>query len=151
MFAHNPNTTQTMEEQLSLLRERGNAAFRENNYEEAADFYATSLSLKKDGVIHSNLSLLLLKLGDAEGSLREAEAAIALAPTFVKGYVRKGVALLAMSRVEEARDAYLDGLSVCFFFVRLVVFCFCLFAFFYSHLTPARPIKRALSERRERV
>ena len=120
-----------MEQQLSLLKERGNSAFRAENFQEALSFYSTYLTLKRDGVIHSNRSLVLLKLGDNEGSLREAEEAILLRPDFVKGFVRKAVALVALGRIEEARDAYTAGLEVCIFHL----FCWCIISVIFLLVT----------------
>mmetsp|Transcript_19826 Transcript_19826/g.42713 ORF Transcript_19826/g.42713 Transcript_19826/m.42713 type:complete len:580 (+) Transcript_19826:78-1817(+) len=56
-------------------------------------------------VILSNRSACFLKLGEHEKALKDAEDAVALDPAYVKAAFRKGLALHAMSRYQEAVPA----------------------------------------------
>ena len=44
--------------------------------------------------------------------LRDAEQSITLAPTWAKGYSRKGAALYALARFEEAKIAYEEASKI---------------------------------------
>lgn len=56
-------------------------------------------------VILSNRSASFLKLGEHEKALKDAEQAVALDPTYVKAAFRKGLALHAMGRYQDAVPA----------------------------------------------
>ena len=56
-------------------------------------------------IILSNRSASFLKLGEHEKALKDAEQAVALDPTYVKAGFRKGLALHAMGRYQDAVPA----------------------------------------------
>lgn len=60
----------------------------------------------------SNRSAARLKLGDAAGALSDAEAAIGVNPTWSKGYQRKGSALQALQKYNEAVKAFDEALKL---------------------------------------
>ena len=53
-----------------------------------------------------------MSLKDYERALQDAESCIKLNPTWAKGYSRKGAALHAMKKYDEADAAYQAGLAV---------------------------------------
>ena len=59
-------------------------------------------------ILLGNRSLASLKLSppDFSSALADAEAAVALAPTWAKGHVRRGEALEGLGRVDEAVKAF---------------------------------------------
>jgi tetratricopeptide (TPR) repeat protein len=60
--------------------------------------------------LYSNRSAAYLSLKNYTSALSDAEAAIILAPSWPKGYVRKGQALEQLLRYHEAHRAYKQGL-----------------------------------------
>ena len=65
-----------------------------------------------DHIFFSNRSAAYLSEGDAEKALEDAEECIRLAPSFTKGYGRKGAALNYLDEIEESIEAYEAGLKV---------------------------------------
>ena len=62
--------------------------------------------------LYSNRSAAHLSLKNYSSALSDAEAAIILAPSWPKGYVRKGQALEQLLRYHEAHRAYKQGLQL---------------------------------------
>ncbi|KAG5174934.1 hypothetical protein JKP88DRAFT_284085 [Tribonema minus] len=58
------------------------------------------------GKVSANMSLIELRMGDADAALECAEAAITAAPSWFKAHVRHGAALSALRRHTEASAAY---------------------------------------------
>ena len=65
----------------------------------------TVLSLEM-AKLESNLSLCLLKCGNAALALSAAEEAVKVRPSFAKAYARKGAALMALRRYGEAKECF---------------------------------------------
>lgn len=90
----------------------GNAALQAKKFDEAIAHYTHAISL--DGTQHtyySNRAAAFQSKGDYTSALKDAQKCIELAPQWPKGYARKGAALHAMKRYEEARSAYVNGLE----------------------------------------
>lgn len=95
------------------LKDQGNTLFQAAKFQEALAKYSQALALLPDRTdqkllraqIHSNMSACRLKLGDAEGALREADASLATYPAWIKAHGRRGEALKALGRLEEAEQA----------------------------------------------
>lgn len=84
----------------------GNTAFKEGNFSQAAVLYTEALDA--DPKMHlclANRSACWMKLGHHDKALDDAEQCTRLAPDFVKGHFRMGVALHALGRYEEALPA----------------------------------------------
>ncbi len=62
-------------------------------------------------VYYSNRSAAYLSKGDAHNAFEDAKSCIALNPDFTKGYSRKGAALHALKRYNDAVAAYEEGLA----------------------------------------
>ncbi|CAH3156917.1 unnamed protein product [Pocillopora meandrina] len=64
--------------------------------------------------LHNNRAIAHFKLGNHQNSLRDAEAAIELNPTFLKAIVRGATACVELKRFEEAITWCDKGLAVSF-------------------------------------
>jgi stress-induced-phosphoprotein 1 len=62
-------------------------------------------------VYFSNRSAAYLSMGDANNALEDAISCVGLNPDFAKGYSRKGAALHALKRYNDAIAAYEEGLA----------------------------------------
>jgi stress-induced-phosphoprotein 1 len=65
-----------------------------------------------DHVFFSNRSAAYLSKGDTSDALADAEACVKLNPKWGKGFSRKGAALHALQRYEEAIRTYEEGIAV---------------------------------------
>jgi stress-induced-phosphoprotein 1 len=89
------------------LKAKGNAALQGGQVKEAIEFYSQAIGKdSKNKVYFSNRSAAYMKSEDFRSALTDAEQAITLAPSWAKGYSRKGAALYALARFEEAKIAY---------------------------------------------
>ena len=91
-------------------REDGNARFKEGDYTQAVVHYTSCLTIDvTNHVAYANRSACFLKLGDFEKALRDATRCAEMAPTFVKGRFRVGLALHALGRFAEAAAALAEA------------------------------------------
>lgn len=82
------------------------------NYSLAIEHYTSAINI--DGtnhILYSNRSAAYLSKGDAHNALIDASACLGLNPNFSKGYSRKGAALHALKRYNDAISTFRDGLS----------------------------------------
>ncbi|CAI5730856.1 unnamed protein product [Hyaloperonospora brassicae] len=92
---------------------KGNAALSSGRAQEAVDCYTNAIALDpSDHVFYSNRSAAYLSLDDAVHALDDAASCIAAKPDWAKGYSRKGAALHALRRYDEAVAAYQEGLKL---------------------------------------
>ena len=113
--------------EVQKLREKGNTSFKAKKWSSAVQFYTQAINGIKSAEkgnngsplpayemnkILSNRSAALLKLGQKEKALADAEAALVLDPKWTKIYHRKALALLELKRVEDACAAYDAALAV---------------------------------------
>ncbi|KAE9311205.1 Hsp70-Hsp90 organizing protein 2 [Phytophthora fragariae] len=102
-----------MAETAAEWKAKGNAALSAGNPQEAVDCYTKAIELNpNDHVFYSNRSAAYLSLEDAAHALEDAELCIKTKPDWAKAYSRKGAALHALRRYDEATAAYQDGLKV---------------------------------------
>ncbi|KAH7447075.1 hypothetical protein KP509_01G089900 [Ceratopteris richardii] len=122
---------------VQRLLQRGNSAFRNGTFETAIKEYSKAIKLLPLGhyILLSNRSLALCKLSQhlreipaadsernalfgsdpmyhAELAFRDAEKTIKLKSSWLKGYYRKGAALLLLERYDEAQEAFYEGLQM---------------------------------------
>ncbi|KAL3801498.1 hypothetical protein HJC23_000936 [Cyclotella cryptica] len=98
--------------QAEEFKALGNAALQSGKLTEAIEHYTKAINA--DGTNHvyySNRSAAYLKKGDANNALEEANSTIAIDPNFAKGYSRKGAALHALKRYNDAVTAFEEGLA----------------------------------------
>jgi hypothetical protein len=98
-------------------KSRGNEAFGAGEYAQAVLLYSLALDKAEElpdkgakqlfprHVVLANRSASFLKLGEHEKALADGTKAQMLDPTYVKGIFRKGLALHALGRYEEAIQA----------------------------------------------
>ncbi|BGP34552.1 hypothetical protein JCM10296v2_006374 [Rhodotorula toruloides] len=101
--------------EAEAAKEEGNAAFKKGDFEAAKVAYTKAIELAPNSfVLLGNRSLTALKLSppDYSSALSDADAAIALAPKWAKGYVRKGEALEGLGRTQEAVEAFEDAVRL---------------------------------------
>lgn len=87
----------------------GDLPAAKSKYEEALSKAESDVDV---GAIHSNLSLVHLKLEDYDGALRHAERCIEVRPNWAKGEFRKGEALFGARRYEDAAKSYESSLDL---------------------------------------
>ncbi|KAG4107925.1 heat shock protein STI-like protein [Neocallimastix lanati (nom. inval.)] len=95
------------------LKAKGNKAFAEKKYEEAIDYFTQAINIDSSNhVFFSNRSASYASLGNFQKALEDAEQTIKLKSDWPKGYSRKGAALFGLQRLDEAADAYNEGLKL---------------------------------------
>ena len=98
-------------------RAAGNEAFAAADYPAAVKRYSEALARGPAGVnpdahkLLSNRAACYTKLGALADGLKDADACIALAPSFVKGYSRKGALQFMGREYDKALTTYRLGLS----------------------------------------
>ena len=97
---------------FARLRGAGESSRRGGDLATAADLFGQAAALlpEASAEVFSDLAECHLELGDAEESLRRANEAVALEPAGRRGHVRRGAALEALQRFEEAAEAYRQAL-----------------------------------------
>ncbi|KAL6637600.1 hypothetical protein ACP70R_025172 [Stipagrostis hirtigluma subsp. patula] len=103
----------SVDDRKAELKLLGGKAVARKDYAGASRFYKEAIELDPaDATLYSNRSFCLLKIGDAEDALFCANACIRLQPEWIKGYYRKGAALMSLKEYKEACDAFMDGLKL---------------------------------------
>lgn len=104
--------------ELSLQeKDKGNEAFKLQNYPEAVQHYTEALKRGPPSVneeaykLYSNRAACYTKLGAWNEGLKDADECIRLAPAFAKGYSRKGHLQFFMKEYDKAMETYEAGLQ----------------------------------------
>lgn len=88
-------------------RTEGNDEFKAGNFLKAAVLYTKAIKADpSNSVLYSNRCAALLKLNKVTKALDDANTCIKLSADWEKGYFRKGAALEALQRYDEALEAY---------------------------------------------
>jgi len=99
---------------MSQFKEKGNAAFKAEQWDKAILYYSESLEIDPEShIVLSNRAASYIKSGQYDLALVDADAVIKLKPEYHKGHGRKGAAYHAMLCYNEAIEAYKDGLECC--------------------------------------
>jgi len=94
-------------------KNKGNALFQKGDYPGAIKHYSEAIARNPDDAkVFSNRAACYQKLAEPHLSLKDCDACIRIEPTFVKGYVRKGYALLALRDTTKARAAFEKALEL---------------------------------------
>lgn len=97
----------------AAFKEAGNNFLKNKQFDEAIKAYTEAINLDPtDHVFFSNRSAAYLSKGDAQNALNDGQRCVTLAPNWPKGYSRKGAALHALRRYDEAIETYQAGLQV---------------------------------------
>ena len=102
----------------SIAKASGNTSVSEGDWAMALEHYYSAMELCPPGLpelgtLHSNCSLCCLKQDKSIEALEHADAAVRLRPEWPKGHGRRGAALEASGKLEEAREAYHSALQLC--------------------------------------
>lgn len=98
---------------MNQLKEKGNAALSVGQYETAISHYTEAITLDPNNhVLYSNRSAAYAKAENYPLALVDANKTVELAPTWSKGYSRKGSALAFLGKFDEAIAAYEKGLEL---------------------------------------
>nr|XP_058960864.1 tetratricopeptide repeat protein 28-like [Pocillopora verrucosa] len=100
-----------------LYRIKGNEAFKKGDFIYAIHFYTEGIKMNCNEKelkvkLYNNRAIAHFKLGNHQDSLRDAEAAIELNPTFLKAIVRGATACVELKRFEEAISWCDKGLAI---------------------------------------
>ncbi len=91
----------------------GNKALAAKNYEEAIEAYTKAIAINnKDHTYFSNRSMAHLYNGSPDLAVQDADMCIQINPSWAKGYLRKGQALMKEGSFEEANVALQTGLKL---------------------------------------
>ncbi|XP_031557022.1 uncharacterized protein LOC116293702 [Actinia tenebrosa] len=91
-------------EKANSLREKGNEAVRQQNYEEAIRIYTQAMEFTKDDPrLYSNRALSYLKVGKPEKALQDCENCLKLEERNGKALMRKAWALYELSKTHEEK------------------------------------------------
>ena len=98
---------------IEEIKKQGNELYKNQKFAEAVDEYSKALELSRDNpILLSNRSAAQWKLERYEDALKDAEACIQAKPDWVKGYLRKTVALNSLKKYSEAKEAAVKGFSL---------------------------------------
>ena len=97
------------------LKEAGNKAFMNKNYEEAVKQYTMAIEITLDKPNHiyfANRANAELELMMFEECIADCNQAIQIEPTFIKSYIRKAKALINQQKLEQAMETLKQGHQV---------------------------------------
>mmetsp|Transcript_22696 Transcript_22696/g.38393 ORF Transcript_22696/g.38393 Transcript_22696/m.38393 type:complete len:496 (+) Transcript_22696:77-1564(+) len=94
----------------NALKDEGNTFLMEKKYSSAAQKYSEAIEMRPTAVFYSNRAMAMIKLESYGSAILDANEAISLDPTYIKGYYRRGSANFALGKVKEARK---DFRTVC--------------------------------------
>ncbi|CAG2164925.1 unnamed protein product, partial [Oppiella nova] len=91
----------------------GNDLFSKGDYPNAIKHYSEAILRNPDDAkLFSNRAACYQKLAEFQLALRDCDKCIQLDPNFVKGYTRRGLALIAMKEFSKAQAAYEKALEI---------------------------------------
>ncbi|CAK7566793.1 MAG: Small glutamine-rich tetratricopeptide repeat-containing protein 2 [Sporothrix epigloea] len=105
-----PPTAAALKE-AEALKSKGNAAMAQKNYPSAISYYTQALALHPRNAIYlSNRAAAYSAAKDHATARIDAEAAVAIDPTYTKAWSRLGLAKFALGDAQGAMEAYQDGI-----------------------------------------
>eukprot|EP00891_Asterochloris_glomerata_P001858 jgi/Astpho2/1858/Aster-00383 len=94
------------------LKALGNKAFSAGNFDEAITAFSDAIKLAPDNhVLYSNRSASYASLKRYEEALEDAKKVTSIKPDWPKGYSRLGAANMGLGHLDEAVQAYSQGLQ----------------------------------------
>lgn len=100
------------------MKSRAKGCIATRNYPAAIQLYTKALEVTSSddasacSILHANRSMCHINMGSFQIALDDANQAESRDPSYLKAYYRKATALKALSRLSEARDVLLKGLSL---------------------------------------
>jgi len=100
-------------EKALAAKELGNKAFTTGQYPDAIKHYTEAIKRNPDDPkVYSNRAASYNKLCEYGLAVRDCDECLRLDPTFVKGYLRKAGAHLALKETSKAKDCYQKALEL---------------------------------------
>ncbi|GMM34933.1 protein channel [Saccharomycopsis crataegensis] len=91
------------QEEISLaLKEQGNVAFKDKDFEKAISFYSGALQVKPSEVFYSNRSACYAALEDFEKVIEDTTAALKIKPDYSKCLLRRATAYEHLKKFDDA-------------------------------------------------
>ena len=98
---------------IEEIKNRAKSLVKSRNYPEAIRLYSKGIEVAPgNAVLFANRSMCQLGMGHAKEALLDADAALSLDSTYVKGYYRKAMALLSLKENAAARESLEQGLML---------------------------------------
>jgi len=98
-------------QRAEAFKEKGNRAFGEKKFDDAINFYTEAIKIdNRNHVYFSNRSAAYMGKNMYSNALEDAEQCVKLNPKWGKGYFRRAVALLALSRASDAEAVLQEGI-----------------------------------------
>ncbi|XP_035670536.1 tetratricopeptide repeat protein 12-like isoform X2 [Branchiostoma floridae] len=99
--------------EATVLKEKGNEAFKARDFQTAVDFYTQGLEKLKDfKELWTNRAQAYIKLGQYDEALSDCDWAMRCDDKYVKAYIHKGRALVAKKEYDKAFETYQEALKV---------------------------------------
>jgi hypothetical protein len=97
-------------QQADAMREKGNEAFRNADFMQAAAHYSEALAIdEKNHTVWANRAQCWLKLGSHQKAVDDATKCTEICPSYAKGWFRKGIGFHAMGKYTQAIPALLEA------------------------------------------
>lgn len=107
-----PEPSDAQKKEAESLKSRGNAAMAQKDYSSAIDLYTQALALHpSNAVFLSNRAAAHSAARDHESARIDAEAAVAIDPTYTKAWSRLGLARFALGDPKGSMEAYQKGIE----------------------------------------
>ncbi|XP_078281077.1 dnaJ homolog subfamily C member 7 isoform X2 [Rhinoraja longicauda] len=92
-----------MEREAELFKEQGNAFYAKKDYNEAYNYYTKAIDIcPKNASYYGNRAATLIMMGKLWEALEDAQQAVRLDDTFVKGHLREGKCHLSLGNAMAA-------------------------------------------------
>lgn len=107
-----PEPTEAQKKEAESLKSKGNAAMAQKDYAAAIDLYTQALALHpRNAVFLSNRAAAHSAAKDHASARIDAEAAVAIDPSYTKAWSRLGLARFALGDPKGAMEAYQKGIE----------------------------------------
>ncbi|KAH8965277.1 hypothetical protein BDL97_04G109500 [Sphagnum fallax] len=95
------------------LEKKGNAAFVDEDFEEAVNLYTKALALDSTNAsVYISRAAAHVKLENFTDAVADANKAIELNPSLPKAYLRKGIACFSLEEYQTAKSAFVAGAAL---------------------------------------